>query len=280
MDNKKATFLVALSAALFATGGLFFKIIPWDALAINSGRTLISGTILFCYMRLRGRRFKINKTVILSSLGLIVTNNLYSVANKLTTAGNTIILQFTMPVFVILIMLIWYKQKPTKLELGTCACVLCGIVIFFVDSLSAGHVLGDILAVVSGIGYAFFFVFSTAEDADSLSSLILSHSCSFLIGLPALLKTDFAATPGSAFAAFFALAIFQQALAQICLSEGFSKTPAVTASLISGIEPILNPILVAVFWHEMLSPMALCGAALVLVSILYYNYRRAKENPE
>ena len=276
MYEKKSTLLVALSAVLFATGGLFFKIIPWDALAINSARTMIAGTILFIYLKKKGKKLQINKSVILASLGLVVCNNLYSMANKLTTAGNTIILQFTMPVFVVLMMLIMYRQKPTKLELITCALVLAGIVLFFVDSLSAGHVLGDVLAIISGVGYAFFFVFSAADDADSLSSIILAHCCSVLIGLPSLFQTDFKGTPAGAFVALIALGVLQQACGQICFSEGIAKTPAVAASLISGIEPILNPTLVAIFWHEMLSPLALCGAALVLVSIMYYNYRRAK----
>ena len=276
MYEKKSTLLVALSAVLFATGGLFFKIIPWNPLAINSARTLIAGTILLCYSKAKGHKLRINKSVILAAAGLVVTNNLYAMANKLTTAGNTIILQFTMPIFVVLIMLVMYKQKPTKLELITCALVFAGIVIFFIDSISAGHVLGDVLAIISGVGYAFFFVFSAADDADSLSSILLAHCCSILIGMPALVQTDFKASGFATIAALLGLGILQQAMGQITFSEGIAKTPAVAASLISGIEPILNPILVAVFWHEMLSPLALCGGVLVLVSIMYYNYRRAK----
>ena len=276
MYEKKSTLLVAMSAILFSTGGLFYKIIPWNGLAINSARTLIAGTVLFLYTRVKGKKLHFNKSVVLAAMGMIITNNLYSLANKLTTAGNAIILQFTMPVFVVLIMLIMYKQKPTRLELITCGLVFAGIVIFFVDSLSTGHILGDILSVISGVGYAFFFVFSAAEDGDSISSLLLAHCCSFLIGLPSLLQTDFRGTSMGTFAAVLALALLQQSLGQICFTEGISNTPAVAASLISGLEPILNPVLVAVFWHEVLSPLALCGAALVLVSIIYYNYRRAK----
>ena len=276
MYEKKSTLLVAMSAILFSTGGLFYKIIPWNGLAINSARTLIAGTVLFLYTRVKGKKLHFNKSVVLAAMGMIITNNLYSLANELTTAGNAIILQFTMPVFVVLIMLIMYKQKPARLELITCGLVFAGIVIFFVDSLSAGHILGDILSVISGVGYAFFFVFSAAEDGDSISSLLLAHCCSFLIGLPSLLQTDFKGTSMGTFAAVLALALLQQSLGQICFTEGISKTPAVAASLISGLEPILNPILVAVFWHEVLSPLALCGAAQVLVSIIYYNYRRAK----
>jgi len=280
MYQKKSTFLVFLSAVCFATGGLFFKIIPWDALAINSARTMIAGIVLVIYMKITKRKFAVNKTVALAAMGLVVTNNLYALANKLTTAGNTIILQFTMPVFVVLIMLIAYKKKPTKDEIITCILVFGGIDLFFIDSLSAGNMLGNILAVVSGIGYAFFFVFNSREDSNPLSSILLAHCCSVLIGLPTLLKTDIKGSSTGTIVALLALALVQQAAGQICISEGFPGTSAVAASLISGIEPILNPILVAVFWHEMLTPLSLVGAAVVLISITVYNYRCAKAAPK
>ena len=276
MYQKKSTFFVFLSAVLYSLGGLFYKIIPWDALAINCGRVTLAGIVLLLYMKFSGRKFTVNKTVVLAAISMVITNNLYSLSYKLTTAGNAIILQFTMPVFVVLIMLVLYHRKPGKDELITCALVFGGIVLFFVDSLSAGNMLGNLLAVISGVSYAFFFVFNGREDANPLSAIILSHCCSALIGLPALLKTDVKGSSAGVIAALLALAFLQQAAAGICFSEGISGTPAVAASLISGVEPILNPILVAVFWHEMLTPLSFAGAAIVLISIMVYNYRRAK----
>lgn len=65
--------------------------------------------------------------------------------------------------------------------------------------------------------------------------------------------------------------MFQVGLAYILLTIGLKTTPAVTASLVSGIEPVLNPILVAVFYHETIGPVALIGAVIVLVAVLAYN---------
>jgi drug/metabolite transporter (DMT)-like permease len=49
----------------------------------------------------------------------------------------------------------------------------------------------------------------------------------------------------------------------------------VTASIINAIEPILNPTLVAIFYGEMLVPLSLVGAAIVMCGILYYNIKKA-----
>ena len=266
---------VFLSALLFSTGGLFFKLIPWDALAIGSARSLLAGGALLIILLLRRHPFRVNRTVLITAAGITVTNTLYALANKLTTAGNTIVLQFTMPVFVIVIMSVFFHRRPTRLEIGTCAVTLLGIILFFVDSLSAGNWLGNALALISGMAYAVFFVWNSREDSEPFTAILISYVFAALIGLPSLLKTDVAGAPPGVLLAVLGLGLLQQAAGHLFFAAGIKKTPAVTASLISGIEPILNPVLVAVFYHEMLSPLCLFAAGLVLAAILYYNVRTA-----
>ena len=57
----------------------------------------------------------------------------------------------------------------------------------------------------------------------------------------------------------------------MALCIGLKTTPPVTASLISGIEPVLNPILVAVFYGETVGPLALVGAVVVISAVAAYN---------
>ena len=56
----------------------------------------------------------------------------------------------------------------------------------------------------------------------------------------------------------------------------FGPVSPVTASLTSTIEPILNPILVAVFYGETIGATAVIGALLVVGSATVYNVRQAK----
>ena len=66
------------------------------------------------------------------------------------------------------------------------------------------------------------------------------------------------------------------AIAYIFMSKGLEQVSAITASLTTAIEPILNPILVAVFWGEMISPLSLVGAAIVVVGVIGYNIIKIK----
>ena len=274
---RKGTIFVFLSAVLFATGGLFFKKCGWNAMAISSARSIIAGTLILIIMLATKHKFKVNPSVIAAAISISVTNNLFALANKLTTAGNTIVLQFSMPVFVIVIMALLYKKKPTTLELVTCFAVLAGIICFFIDSLSAGNMLGNALALISGISYACFFIFNSREDSEPFTAVLLSYALTALIGLPWLLQTNIAATPVNELLCVAALGLVQQGAAQMSFAIGIKSTPPVAASLISGIEPVLNPVLVAVFYGEKLTWLSLVGAAIVLVSILIFNVLTAKK---
>ena len=267
----KGTLFVLLSALCFSTGGLFMKMIPWNGLAINSARNIFSVLLLAVFFRLSRHRLVINRTVLIGALAITGTNILYSLANKLTTAGNTIILQFTAPIWVMVFSMLLIKKKPNRLDVGAAVFVFAGVICFFVDSLSSGHLVGDVLALVSGVCYAGVFMLNAKPDSDSLSSVLLGMALNFLTGLPFLIAQDpFSAEPKE-LVLVAALGIFQLGLSYIFLTKGLEITPPIRASLISGIEPVLNPILVAVFYGEILTPLSLVGAAIVFVSILVYN---------
>lgn len=274
---RKSTLYVFLSAVLFALGGLFFKLVTWNALAISSARSILAAGCIFIFLRLRHHKFRLNRDVVFAACAIAITNTLYAAANKLTTAGNAIVLEFSMPAFVILIMLVFFRKKPSKLELTTCVLVLLGIVCFFVDSLSAGNMLGNLLALIAGMTYACFFIFNTRPDSEPFTAIMLSYAITAVLGLPSLLQTDVAGSAPVVLLAVAGLGFLQQGAAQIFLALGIRDISPVTSSLISGIEPILNPILVAVFYHEMLTPLSLVGAVVVLGSVIVFNYLTSKK---
>lgn len=273
----KGALFVFLSALFFSIGGLFMKLIPWNGLAINSARNVFSVLVLAAFFRIRRHKLVINRTVLIGALAIVGTNILYSLANKLTTAGNTIILQFTAPIWVMVFSSLLLKKKPGRLDLVAAAFVFAGVICFFVDSLSSGHLTGDLLALLSGIFYAGVFMMNAREDSDSLSSVLVGMGLNVLTGLPFLIREQPFSAGMDVWGPVLILGIFQLGLAYVFLTEGLVITPPVTASLISGIEPVLNPLLVAVFYGEMLTPLSLVGAAIVFLSVIGYNLLRLKQ---
>ena len=273
--RQRGTLCVFLAAVLYSIGGLCIKLIPWGGMAINGGRTAIALVVIGLYLAATRHKPRINLWILVGALAVCGTNILFSIANKLTTAANTIVLQFTAPIFVILFSIFLFGKKPKKLDLLACGLVLGGVLLFFIDSLSAGGMLGNILALVSGVSYAGVFMLNDMPDSDPISSVFWGDVISAVVGLPFLgYETDFSA---NALTALVVLGVFQVALAYILMVEGLKTTPPVTASLVSGIEPVLNPILVAVFYHEMIGPIALVGAMIVVGSVVLYNVLLARQ---
>ena len=273
MKQSKGIFCVLMAALLFSIGGLCIKLVPWSPLAINGARNLISVILIGIYLKVIHHKIVINPAVLFGAVCMTGTTTLYTIANKLTTATNTIVLQFTAPVFVIFLMWLFFKERPKRMDIAASVAVFVGIICFFIDGLSSGNMLGNVLAVLSGVSYAGVFMMNSFEKSDSLSSIFLGQALSavtcvwFVFG-----ETDFGVT---AIGGIVALGVFQLALAYIFMSKGLDEVPAVTASLTTAIEPILNPLWVALFYHEMITPLAFVGAVIVIAAVVGYNLWKA-----
>lgn len=270
-STRQATLFVFLASVLFSIGGLCVKLIPWSALAINGARNLLGAILVGCYLLLTRHRLKWNLPVAMGAVSMMGVTTLFTLANKLTTAANAIVLQFTAPIFVILFSMVLFRKKPRKLDLLACAVVLSGVVLFFIDGLRGGTLFGNLIALLSGVCYAGVFLMNSSPRADSLSSTFFGQLAAGLLFTPFCLReTDF--TPPT-LTAIVILGLFQVGLAYVFLSLGIQRTPPVTAALTSGLEPVLNPIWVALFYRETVTPLAVLGAAIVISGVVGYNLR-------
>ena len=267
--RNRSVLCVFLASMCFSTGGLFIKLVPWSPLAINGARNLIGAAVIGIYLLVTRHRLVFSRRVFIGALSMIGVTTLFALANKMTTAANTIVLQFTAPVFVILFMAVIYRQKPGRLDVIICFLVLLGVVLFFVDGIQAGNLAGNIVAVLSGICYAGVFMMNTGKNADAISSCFLGQLAAGIIFTPLCFgETDFSLPVVAAVAA---LGVVQVGGAYILFSIGIKNTPAVTASLLTGLEPIMNPLLVAAFYGERVSTLSIIGSVIVVCSILTYN---------
>lgn len=274
MKINGSVLCVLLASVFFSIGGLCVKLIPWSALAINGARNLIGAAVIGLFLAMTHHRIVLNKPVIIGALSTIGVTTLFTISNKLTTAANAIVLQFTAPVFVMLFMAVIFHTRPKRSDLITCAAVFCGVCLFFVDGLRTGNLPGDAAAILSGVCYAGVFMMNAAEKADALSSCFLGQLAAGLVFSPLCLReTDFSIP---AMSMVLLLGVVQVGLSYILLSLGIRHTPPIAASLISGLEPVLNPLWVALFYGETVSGLSVLGAVIVIGSIILYNIIRLR----
>ena len=276
--NKKTLGTMCMLAAslCFSTGGLLMKLIPWNPLAINGARNVIAAVVIGLYILASKHKLRFNPTVLVGAISMAGVTTLYSIANKLTTPGNTIILQYTAPIWIVILMFLFFGQKPSRTALVSILIVFAGILCFFFEGLSTGKWLGDLLALLSGVFYAGVFMLNSFEKGDALSSVFFGQLACGIFLSPLVLRENVFAPP--VLLSVFLLGAVQVGRAYIFFTTGTKYTDPVTASIINALEPILNPVLVAIFYGEMLGRLSLVGAAIVLCGILYYNLRSITEN--
>ena len=273
--SRKGLVFIFLASVCFSTGGLLIKMIPWQALAINAWRCAISVCILLLFARVTHHRLKLTRGVVLGAAAMCLTVTCYAVANKLTTAANTILIQYTAPAFVILFLWLFFRERPKKLDVTACVLVFCGIACFVLDGLSAGNLAGNLVALVSGIGYAGVFLLNKIPGGDPLFSTILGQAMCVAIGLPATVRETGYSGQSVLFAVI--LGVVQLGLAYVFFTTGIRTAPPISASLVGGIEPILNPVLVALVVGETLTGLSIVGGIIVFVTIMVYNVLAARQ---
>jgi len=254
---------VAACALLWSTGGLFIKIVAWNPLAIAGMRSLIGGAVILLY--LRRPRFTWSFAQIAGAMSYAACMIGFVIANKLTTAANAIMLQYTAPLYAAILGWIFLKEKARALDWVTIVVVLGGMGLFFMDKLTRGGMEGNIIAVISGVFFAIAMVcFRAQKDGSSLESILLSHALTFVVSIPFLWS---GAPTLIGWAGLAGLGIFQIGISSILLSYGLRTVTALQSLLTAVLEPLFNPVWVFLFVGERPGPHALIGGAVILVAV-------------
>lgn len=271
--KNKGNLYILLTALLWSTGGLLIKFIPGNPVMINGTRSLIA-FLFFCIYR-KGVKLKVNKTIVSAAACLVFTNLLYVIANKLTTAANAIVLQYTAPIFVLIWYSIYRKELPNKKQCLVVVMAFAGMILFFLDQLDGGQFLGNIIAIGAGLCFSGVFFLNSLPEASSEDSSMIAFASSFVISIPFL--SDVKALDVTAIVALFVLGIFQVGLAYVLYAKGAKLTSPVSASLIGLFEAVLNPVWVFLAFGEKVGKFALVGAVVILAAVIINTVAGKKE---
>ena len=279
ISQKKAMLLMCLCAFLWSIGGLFIKLLPWHPAAICGVRSAISAAIILLYMaKMKYRPTFRNPFIWLSGLGLMGTMLLFVFANKLTTSANAIVLQSTSPLYIMLISALFFKVRYSRRDCVMVAVVMGGIALFFLDQLTPGGLLGNLLAVLSGLTMAVMYTFTgrLPDDQSSMSALVVGHSAAALAGLPFLLFTPVEVSPLTV-SSILILGVFQLGIPYILYAIAVRRCSPLSCSLIGMIEPLFNPVWVLLVLGEKPGFFALIGGIIVLGTVTLWSVLNARE---
>lgn len=256
-----------LCAALWSIAGIFIKLVPWNSVVIAGLRSAIAGMVMFIYMRARGIRLTLDKRSVLGGCALCLTLTFFVAANKLTTAANSIVLQFTAPMFIVVFSVLFLKKRFSRADVVAVLLTMCGISLFFFDQLTPGHLLGNCVAIAAGMAFACYYMsLDGATESERMSAILLAHGLTFLVGVPFMFiyPPELSAEP---VICILVLGIVQLGIPYVLLGRASGSCPPLACSLLGAVEPLLNPLWVFIFDGEAPGLWALVGGAVVIATI-------------
>lgn len=267
MTRNRAILEMLLCAALWSIAGIFIKLIPWNSIVIAGLRSLIAGLVMFVYMRARGIGFTADRRSLAGGAALCLTLTCFVAANKLTTAANSIVLQFTAPMFIVVFSALFLKKRFSRADVLAVVLTMAGISLFFFDQLTPGHLAGNCVAIFAGMAFACYYMsLEGASESQRMSAILIAHGLTFLVGLPFtfVYPPELSAAP---VACILVLGVVQLGIPYVLLGRASGSCPPLACSLLGAVEPLLNPVWVFIFDGEAPGLWALIGGVVVVATI-------------
>jgi len=271
------------AAILWSTGGLFIKANSLSPFELSFGRSFLAAITVALVTRREG--FGINLVSLVASVLYAALLILFVAATKLTTAANAIFLQYTAPVYVLLLEPLFYKEKFRARDAVTVAICLGGMSLFFVGKLEARDIQGNLVALASGLCFAFYFLLlrhSSARRVNRASSVIYGNLLVVIVCAPAFLTAMRRGISAKDVGGMAYLGIVQIGVAYAFFTLAMARgLRSLDAGIVGYIEPVLNPIWVFLFIGERPSAWAIAGGVIIVASVashmLIESRRRGKE---
>ena len=184
--RQRAVIYLLISVVLWSTSGVLVKESSLDALALVGGRSLFAGAVLLLY--LRHPRWTWSTAQIGGAIAYVLMQILFVRATQMTSAANAILLQYTSPIWIAIFGYWFLGEKPIAIDYVTMALIGGGMFLFFGDELTPAGMMGNILAILSGIAMAWFMLFLRKQkDESPLETVLLGNGIGVVIGLPFLI---------------------------------------------------------------------------------------------
>ncbi|MGI8735129.1 MAG: DMT family transporter [Pyrinomonadaceae bacterium] len=270
--------LVLAAAIIWSTGGLFIKWTTLSGLELSFGRSLLAAITVAIFTRREG--FGLNRVTLLASILYAALLLLFVLATKETTAANAIFLQYTAPLYVLVLEPLFYKEKFRRRDLLTVIFCVIGMSLFFVGKLRPQDVTGNLLALASGVCFAFYFLLlrhSSSRDVNRASSVLYGNLLVVLIAAPAGLRALPDINLHDALSVVY-LGVVQIGVAYTLFTLGMARgIRSLDAGIVGYIEPVLNPVWVFLVIGERPSHWALIGGAIIVGAVVVHTTLKAKK---
>jgi len=267
---------LALAALLFSTGGAVVKATALNSWQVASFRSGVAALVLFVALP-QWRRFWSPRSMLVG-LAYAATMILYVTGNKLTTAANTIFLQATAPMYLLLLGPLLLREKIRPRDLVYTAAMAIGMVLMFVGveppvDTAPDPVRGNIVGAFCGVSWALTILglrwlgrtSVVSDNRDTAGGAVVAGNLlAFVICLPLALPVEQAVATD--WFAIGYLGVLQIGVAYIAMTRGMRHVPALEAALLLLLEPVMATVWAWLVHGEQPGPWSLAGCLVILAA--------------
>ena len=274
LDRRKALLFMLVAPVCWSTGGLFVRLQGLgDAYEIVFWRSLfmalfVAGALAFMH---RGGVLRTVAGVgwpgLLAAACLAGQFFLFIASLTRTTVANTFVLMSISPFLAaIAAKLVLHERVPPRTWIAM-AVAFAGIVVMFADSLDAGRLTGNLLAIGVSVLFAINVTVLRKVHAsvDMLPTVMIAGLASIVIALPLALPFE---ANGRDLAVLAVMGCIQLGAGCLLMVAASRHLTATELGLFALLEPILGPIWVWALLGEHPGQLALVGGAIVLAAVI------------
>lgn len=280
-SHRKGLIYISFTAFLWSTSGFFIKYLTINAFQISFFRSLIAAFTIYIICLIRRQKIKFEFDIVSNFASIFYAGILilFVLATKMTTAANAIFLQFTAPIYLVILEPVFLKTKFDSKSIITILICIGGMILFFFGRLELGNIYGNLLAICSGLCFAMFSLLLKYKkiknkSENTLNTIIMGN---LLVGVIAFFFVfpEFEVDITQSLILLYMGAI-QIGVSYIIFNEGIKYVSATESMIIATLEAIFNPIWVFIGIGEAPSVYSIIGGLIIFGAIIWRNFS-AKE---
>jgi drug/metabolite transporter (DMT)-like permease len=257
---NRGRLLILFTGVLWSLGGVFIKSLELPPVVIAFYRSIFASLLFSLFVTRSG--WRLGFPLLVSVASYTATMSFFVWANKLTTAANAIVLQYTAPIFVFLFIRLWFREPISGSNLLTLFLGMVGMTIIFSGSRGQQDLQGVTVALFSGIVFSIYMVnLRFLKGINPLALTFVNNLVCSLALLP-LAVTQLALSTDQLLA-LAAMGVVQLGIPYFLFSKGLETISLQEASLIVLVEPVLNPVWVVLI----VGGATLVGGGVILFSL-------------
>jgi drug/metabolite transporter (DMT)-like permease len=258
-----ARLMLFAAGTFWSLGGFFIKEIDTNAISIVFFRCLFSAIFVAAFVRGRTRPKLFDGGVSIALFALLLVT--YVGSTKETTAANAIFLQYTAPIYIAVLGPVLINERLRGRDALPLGIAIAGIAVLFFGNSGSGETKGLLLGVVAGFFYGLFFIWMRRvryADAFAITFINCLGVAIILAVIPSVYDVGW-----EEIGLLIVMALVQFAIPYVLFTRGIAHVPGAEASLIALIEPVLNPVWVALLYGEDPSLATVIGGAIILAGL-------------